>query len=55
MAGITLDSVDQKNRAPWGGKDLHQKAEAVGSGEAYLAAFGGMSHNMHGSWQDLYQ
>jgi Family of unknown function (DUF5677) len=55
IAGVTLDSVDLKDRAPWGGKDLRQKAEAVGFGEAYLAVFGGMSHNVHGSWQDLYQ
>jgi hypothetical protein len=55
IAGVTLDSVDLKDRAPWGGKDLRQKAEAVGFGEAYLAVFSGMSHNVHGSWQDLYQ
>ncbi|MCA1503815.1 DUF5677 domain-containing protein [Bradyrhizobium sp. NBAIM02] len=55
IAGVTLDSVDLKDRAPWGGKDLRQKADAVGFGEAYLAVFGGMSHNVHGSWQDLYQ
>jgi hypothetical protein len=55
LAGVTLDSVDLKDRAPWGGKDLRQKAEAIGFGEAYLAVFGGMSHNVHGSWQDLYQ
>ena len=55
IAGVTLDSVDLKNRAPWGGKDLRQKAEAVGLEVAYLAVFGGMSHNVHGSWHDLYQ
>ena len=55
IAGITLDSVDLKNRAPWDGKDLRQKAEAVGLDGAYLAVFGGMSHNVHGSWHDLYQ
>ncbi|WP_316203352.1 DUF5677 domain-containing protein [Bradyrhizobium sp. SZCCHNS3051] len=54
-AGITLDSVDLRDRTPWGGKDLRRKAEAVGFGEAYLAVFGGMSHNVHGSWHDLYQ
>ena len=55
IAGVALDSVDLKNRAPWGGKDLRQKAEAIGLNEAYLAVFGGMSHNVHGSWHDLYQ
>jgi hypothetical protein len=55
IAGVALDSVDLKNRSPWGGKDLRQKAQAVGLEEAYLAVFGGMSHNVHGSWHDLYQ
>jgi hypothetical protein len=55
LAGIALDSIDLKDRAPWGGKDLRQKADAVGFGAAYLAVFSGMSHNVHGSWHDLYQ
>jgi hypothetical protein len=55
IASVTLDSIDLKDRAPWGGKDLRQKAAAVGLDEAYLAVFGGMSHNVHGSWHDLYQ
>jgi hypothetical protein len=55
LAGIALDSVDLKDRAPWGGKDLRQKAAAVGLEQPYLAVFGGMSHNVHGSWHDLYQ
>jgi hypothetical protein len=55
LAGIALDTVDLRNKAPWGGKNLFDKAEAVGLGQAYLAAFGGLSHNVHGNWQDLYQ
>ena len=55
IAGVTLDSVDLRDRAPWGGKDLRQKAAAVGLQQPYLAVFGGMSHNVHGSWHDLYQ
>lgn len=54
IAGVMLDSVDLKDRAPWGGKDLRQKAAAVGLEQPYLAVFGGMSHNVHGSWHDLY-
>lgn len=53
-AGIALESVDLQERAPWGGKPLRQKAEAVGWSGPYDALFGGMSHNVHGSWQDLY-
>ena len=37
----------------WGNKNIYQKAENVGLGEAYLAVFGGPSHNIHGNWQDL--
>lgn len=55
IAGVTLDSIDLKDRAPWGRKDLRQKAAAVGLEQPYLAVFGGMSHNVHGSWHDLYQ
>jgi hypothetical protein len=55
FAGIGLESVDLKDRAPWGGKNLRDKAKAVGLELAYDAAFGGMSHNVHGAWQDLYQ
>jgi hypothetical protein len=55
IAGIALDSIDLKNKASWGGKNLRQKAETLSLGEPYRAAFGGMSHNVHGAWQDLYQ
>jgi hypothetical protein len=41
-------------RTPWGGNGLRQKAEAVGLDEAYLAVFGGMSHNVR-SWHDLHR
>jgi len=55
-AGISLDSIDVAKRRPaWGGISLYKKAEQVGLDTAYLAAFGGMSHNVHGSWQDLYE
>ena len=55
IAGVALESVDLKDRTPWGGKDLRQKSAAVGLEQAYLAVFGGMLHNVHGSWHDLYQ
>lgn len=55
FAGIRLEDVDLKDRTPWGGKHLRDKAKAVGLESAYDAAFGGMSHNVHGAWQDLYQ
>jgi hypothetical protein len=55
IAGITLESIDLKDRTPWGGKNLREKAKIVGLEPAYEAVFGGMSHNVHGAWQDLYQ
>jgi len=56
FSGFEIESIDLKAKGPWGGKDLRQKAEAVGlDGLHYLAAFGGMSHNVHGAWFDLQQ
>jgi Family of unknown function (DUF5677) len=55
LAGIALNSVDLKDRAPWGGKHLHDKAKAVGLEYIYLAAFAGLSHDVHGSWHNIYQ
>ncbi len=53
LAGISLETVDLKQKAAWGGKHLAQKAKEIGWLGAYDAVFGGMSHNVHGSWQDL--
>jgi len=55
VAGFSIEAVDPKAKGPWGGKDLRKKAAAVGLEEPYLAVFGGMSHNVHGAWQDLDQ
>lgn len=56
LSGFAIETIDLKAKGPWGGKDLRQKAEAVGlNGLHYLAAFGGMSHNVHGAWFDLQQ
>ncbi|POR49335.1 DUF5677 domain-containing protein [Bosea psychrotolerans] len=52
---VPLDSIDMKDRKPWDGKDLRAKAADVGFEKAYLGMFGGASHNVHGSWQDLYE
>jgi hypothetical protein len=55
FSGLTIERIDPKAKGPWGGKDLRQKAQAVGLDGAYLAVFGGMSHNVHGAWFDLQQ
>ena len=54
VAGIQLDAIDLRSKAPWGGKNIQQKAAALGWADPYEAVFAGMSHNVHGSWQDIY-
>jgi Family of unknown function (DUF5677) len=50
-SGIDLDSIDPPKN--WGGKNLFEKAKEVGLEDAYLGAFAGPSHSVHGNWQDL--
>lgn len=50
-SGVDLDQINQQKN--WGGKNLYEKARDVGLEEAYLGAFGGPSHSVHGNWQDL--
>lgn len=50
-SGVDLDKItNQKN---WAGKNLFEKAKSVGLENAYLGAFAGPSHSVHGNWQDL--
>jgi hypothetical protein len=55
IAGVSLDQINLRDRSPWAGKNLYEKATDIDLDEAYLAAFSGMSHHVHGSWQDLYE
>lgn len=50
-SGVNLDAIDPPKN--WAGKNLFQKAVDVGLDEAYLGAFAGPSHSVHGNWQDL--
>jgi len=50
-SGVNLDSINPQTN--WGGKNLFEKAKDVGLEEAYLGAFAGPSHAVHGNWQDL--
>ncbi|QGS29701.1 DUF5677 domain-containing protein [Cupriavidus metallidurans] len=52
-SGVKPEEVTKQAAKPWKDVDLYQRADAVGLGEAYLGLFGGPSHNVHGSWQDL--
>jgi hypothetical protein len=40
------------NKKDWGDKNLFEKAEAIGWGEAYVGAFAGTSLAVHGGWGD---
>jgi hypothetical protein len=52
-SGVEPEEVTKQAAKPWKDVDLYQRASAVGWGEGYLALFGGPSHHVHGSWQDL--
>jgi hypothetical protein len=52
-AGIPLDEVDNKGVRDWGGKNIFEKAKAVGLDHVYLAAIGGGSNSIHGNWQEI--
>lgn len=53
-AQVPLSEVDLKQKGPWGGKNVFDKAEAIGLGQAYLGAFSGPSHSVHGNWHEIY-
>jgi hypothetical protein len=53
-SGVTLGDLPAKRERDWGGKNLYEKADAVGLADAYLAMFAGASQNVHGAWGDLY-
>lgn len=55
IAGISLETIDPGDKTHWAGQSIYQKAKEIGLGEAYMAMFGGLSHNVHGSWFDIYQ
>lgn len=53
ISGINPEDINARELRNWGNKNIYEKAEDVGLGEAYLAAFGGPSHGIHGNWHDL--
>lgn len=53
VSGIDLEDVPKTKERNWGGLNIFERAKAVGLEAAYLAAFGGGSHTVHGNWQDL--
>lgn len=53
VSGISIDEIKFSKLRNWGGKNIFEKASDLELEDAYLAAFGGGSHNIHGNWQDL--
>ena len=54
ISGFALKELPATRERDWGGKNLYEKAEAVGLANAYRAMFAGASQNVHGAWGDLY-
>ncbi len=52
-SGVDIENINTSTPKNWAGKNLFEKAKAVDMDQAYLAAFGGGSHNVHGNWMDL--
>lgn len=50
-SGVDLDQINPPQK--WGGKNIFEKAREVGLEDAYLGAFAGPSHSVHGNWHDL--
>lgn len=53
VSGISISDASSSTPQNWAGKNLFEKAKAVGFEQAYLAVFGGGSHTVHGNWMDM--
>lgn len=53
ISGMRIEEMSSNKPQNWGGKNLYEKAEAVGLSDAYLGIIGGPSHSIHGNWMDL--
>lgn len=51
-SGVEISGINDKDKRSWAGS-IYDRAEAVGYGEMYLAAFSFTSHEVHGNWGDL--
>ncbi|MGX4806944.1 DUF5677 domain-containing protein [Bradyrhizobium guangdongense] len=52
-SGIRMEDVSASRPKEWADKNIFERAESVGLGEAYLGAFRGPSASVHGNWMDL--
>lgn len=53
VSGMPISDEGIVKERNWGAKNIFERSKAVGLEQAYLAAFGGGSHSVHGNWQDL--
>jgi hypothetical protein len=53
VSGVEPEQIEAMELRNWGNKNIYEKAKDVGLDEAYLGAFSGPSHDIHGNWQDL--
>ncbi len=53
ISGLDPNNMTCEGPKNWGNKTIYQKADDLGLADLYLAVFGGPSHTIHGSWQDL--
>lgn len=53
LAGVDPEEADAGRPRKWGAGGIYARAKQLGWRDPYLAGIGGMSHNVHGSWQDL--
>ena len=52
-SAVNVESLSSSLPKNWGDKNLYERSEAIGLGEAYLGTFGGPSSSVHGNWMDL--
>lgn len=50
---ISAEDFSTNEIRNWGNKNIYERAKDVNLEDAYLAAFGGGSHSVHGNWMDL--
>jgi hypothetical protein len=53
-AGLDPSDLNGYRERYWGARNLYEKAEDLGMGNAYLGAFSGPSQAVHGAWGDIY-
>ncbi|MCZ4270406.1 DUF5677 domain-containing protein [Rhodobacteraceae bacterium G21628-S1] len=53
-SGLDPSDLNGYRERNWGGRNLYEKADDLGMGDAYLGAFSGPSLAVHGAWGDIY-